>query len=68
MAEPNAGLSRGFPMVVITNIGTMGFDDSTKEICLLGLWDMPGDVLMAPSNTSTYNGEKNHGTNCPPTL
>ena len=34
----NAGLPRGGPMMVITNMGTMGFDDTTKEMYLSGYY------------------------------
>jgi glutaconate CoA-transferase subunit B len=34
----NAGLPQGGPMMVITNMGTMRFDDTTKEMYLSGFY------------------------------
>ncbi len=42
-----AGLPRGGPMMVITNMGTMGFDDDTKEMYLSGYYPgiTPAQIL-----------------------
>ncbi len=43
----NAGLPRGGPMMVITTMGTMGFDDTTKEMYLSGYYPgiTPAQIL-----------------------